>query len=321
MIILPLYPHISLMMSLILPFLLYCLWKWGKKHIRIADPAQHCLALWLLNLLPFCTLFIVGIETHRSLDTWKEWIQVGIGPLQSPRLHAYLLHSLPRPPQMLAADKPATLLMLPVVILIITRQAGLIYGFLMGGIEYIQSVYCLRHLPQRKEGDVIVLSITGFTAFTFGLARPHVYVTEAVWLSPHRDAVLAHERAHVRRHDPLLRFAAIWVRRILWYLPGWKQLTDQIEFEAERACDTLACEQVGRAAYARALLAFTDQPTCRVLMKPAMALAFPSAEARLDGETGLLARARALMEGEPSPTPRLFWPLFLLFFAFTAIFA
>lgn len=80
-------------------------------------------------------------------------------------------------------------------------------------------------------------------AFTAGLFRPAVYVSAelAEWLS-HAElrAVLAHERAHLARHDPLrlsvLRFFAC----TLFWIPALRRLAADVADEAEVQADDAA---------------------------------------------------------------------------------
>lgn len=113
-------------------------------------------------------------------------------------------------------------------------------------------------LPKRREGSVRVLEVPGLKAFTFGLFIPRVYVGREVWDGPHRDAVVAHERAHARRRDPLLLFVAGGIRRSTLYLPFGGRLFDELCLEAERGCDLAGTRAAGRKRYARALVDFAE---------------------------------------------------------------
>ena len=75
-------------------------------------------------------------------------------------------------------------------------------------------------------------------------------------LSPaHLEAVLEHERAHLRRRDPLFR--ALAAALSCAHLPGVRRrLLDHLELASERACDEEAGARVGsRVHVAQALLA------------------------------------------------------------------
>lgn len=83
-------------------------------------------------------------------------------------------------------------------------------------------------------------------AFTVGLLRPHVYVAAELteWLSgAELRAVLAHERAHVVRRDPLrlsvLRFFAC----MLFWIPALRRLAADVADEAEVQADDAAARE------------------------------------------------------------------------------
>jgi bla regulator protein blaR1 len=70
----------------------------------------------------------------------------------------------------------------------------------------------------------------------------------------HLDAVLAHELAHVRRHDYLVNGLQAMVETLLFYHPAVWWCTRQIRIEREHCCDDLVVKACGdRVAYATAL--------------------------------------------------------------------
>ena len=103
-------------------------------------------------------------------------------------------------------------------------------------------------------------------AFCAGLLRPRVYVSAgAVALLDEAalSAVLAHERHHARRRDPL-RFAAGRVlAHALFFLPELGLLVERQQALAELSADESAVDRVPaqRSALARAMLSFADAPT------------------------------------------------------------
>ena len=74
-------------------------------------------------------------------------------------------------------------------------------------------------------------------------------------LSPAQlEAVIAHELAHVRRHDYLVNLLQAVVETLLFYHPAVWWLSHRIRIERENCCDDLAVELCGdRVDYARAL--------------------------------------------------------------------
>ncbi|MFN2564641.1 MAG: M56 family metallopeptidase [Gemmatimonadaceae bacterium] len=80
-------------------------------------------------------------------------------------------------------------------------------------------------------------------AFTAGWLRPAVYVErELAQQLPFAElaAVLAHERAHVERRDPLRLSAVRFLARTLFWLPALSRLADDLADEAEVLADDAA---------------------------------------------------------------------------------
>jgi hypothetical protein len=68
------------------------------------------------------------------------------------------------------------------------------------------------------------------------------------------EAVLAHELAHIRRHDYLVNFFQSVMETVLFYHPAVWWVSSQIRREREHCCDDLAVAVCGdRLAYAKAL--------------------------------------------------------------------
>jgi beta-lactamase regulating signal transducer with metallopeptidase domain len=105
------------------------------------------------------------------------------------------------------------------------------------------------------------------------------------------ESILAHELAHIRRHDYLVNLLQTLVETLFFYHPAVWWLSRQIRNERENCCDDVAMAAVGsRADYGRALLAIE-----RLRAAPA-ALSL--------GARGgsLLARIRRIAGCEPVPS-------------------
>ena len=71
---------------------------------------------------------------------------------------------------------------------------------------------------------------------------------------PQLEAILAHELAHIRRHDYLVNLLQTLVETLLFYHPAVWWLSGRIRIERENCCDDLAVSLCGDPyAYAKAL--------------------------------------------------------------------
>ncbi len=90
-----------------------------------------------------------------------------------------------------------------------------------------------------------------------GWLRPAILLPTSALagLTPEQlEAVIAHELAHVRRHDYLVNLAQTVVETLLFYHPAVWWLSNRIRLEREHCCDDTAVSVCGDAlAYARAL--------------------------------------------------------------------
>jgi len=69
------------------------------------------------------------------------------------------------------------------------------------------------------------------------------------------EALLAHELAHIRRHDYLVNLLQTTVDTLLFYHPAVWWVSRQIRIERENCCDDFAAQLCGgRVVYARALV-------------------------------------------------------------------
>jgi beta-lactamase regulating signal transducer with metallopeptidase domain len=106
------------------------------------------------------------------------------------------------------------------------------------------------------------------------------------------EAVLAHEMAHIRRHDYLVNLLQTVVESLLFYHPGVWWVSRRIRIEREHCCDDLAVAACGDAVmYARALTAMEG---LRATPAPQLAMA-------ADGGS-LLGRVRRLLGVTSTPS-------------------
>jgi hypothetical protein len=134
-------------------------------------------------------------------------------------------------------------------------------------------------------GGELVLADRHPWAFCAGLARPRVYVTSGALEALDADAlavVLAHERHHARRYDPLRLATARVLARALFFVPGLDGVLRRAGLLSELGADesAVACDPVGgRPALARAILEFgggvEPERVDRLLGVPVDGVGFP----------------------------------------------
>jgi Zn-dependent protease with chaperone function len=120
----------------------------------------------------------------------------------------------------------------------------------------------LRHLPRaRRRCDLEQQGVEFITsvaprAFCAGALRPRVYVTDSLVDLLHPSAlaaVIAHEQAHARRHDPLRRSMLAALSALLLDAPWVLWLRTHHREKAEISADRAAATRVGASAVADAL--------------------------------------------------------------------
>jgi Zn-dependent protease with chaperone function len=118
-------------------------------------------------------------------------------------------------------------------------------------------------LPARRarvhDTEVFVLPTPRPLAFCLGLLRPRIYLSEG--LLNELDAsellsVVAHERHHARRRDPLRAVLAKALAHALWFVPALKTAASAQATIAELAADQVAIRTAGAQPLAGALATF-----------------------------------------------------------------
>lgn len=213
---------------------------------RMSELDQDARARLLLTALAapaFVAALVMG-----AVSFPHQWLGMADHCLHHPgHLHLCLVHGAPAPS--------------PIVLML--AGAGTLYILARLGRPVANAVrgrWATRRLLRaaRREGDLWVLPGHAPVAFTVGLTRPVVVVSEAV-LSGAREwnAVLEHERAHVAGRHPLAR----WLAELFtaFHLPHvGTALTRQLREAQELSADEQAAAAVGsRIAVAEALLDWT----------------------------------------------------------------
>jgi Zn-dependent protease with chaperone function len=146
---------------------------------------------------------------------------------------------------------------------------------------------------------VDVLATADAFAVTHGLLRPRILLSTGLVEALDKaelTAVLAHERHHLRRRDPLRLLAARLLAGYGWYLPLLRWWAQRLALRRELAADHAATTRAGVAAVAGALLKLADLPT-------------PAAVAAINPMGNLPDRIAQLEGQAPAPRLRLAWLL------------
>ena len=129
-----------------------------------------------------------------------------------------------------------------------------------------------RRLGVRRAARVLA-SARVAVPIVVGWLRPVVLlpVSALSGLTPGQvEAVLAHELAHIRRHDGLVRTFQAVVETVLFYHPAVWWVSGRIRAESESCCDDLAVSVCGdRHGYADALIRAAELGRARPRLAPA----------------------------------------------------
>lgn len=121
-----------------------------------------------------------------------------------------------------------------------------------------------------------------------GFFRPHLVMPdnfEMQFGAEEREAILAHERAHLARQDARVNAAVALLRCLCWFNPLVHFAAGWLRRDQELACDLIALRCVSRRDYANAL--FKSQT--RVIAVP-LGCAWPGSEHPLTERVALLKR-------------------------------
>lgn len=135
----------------------------------------------------------------------------------------------------------------------------------------------------------IVQSVRIETPLVVGWLRPMILLPVAILagLKPEQlEAILAHELAHVRRHDYLLNLVQVAAETLMFYHPAVWWISRRIRLEREQCCDDIAVSICGdRFRYVESLAALEE-----VRLSHALTLA-----ARGSGGSELMTRVQRLL--------------------------
>ncbi len=133
------------------------------------------------------------------------------------------------------------------------RAVGPIPAPWVGRVDRIKAGLGLSRAVRLLESGVLEVPTV------IGWIRPTVLVPASAWLglsTAELEAILAHELAHVRRHDYLVNLLQCGLETLLFFHPAARWASAVIRQEREHCCDDLAVAVTGdRLTYARALAA------------------------------------------------------------------
>src|ERR1700722_14652344 len=136
--------------------------------------------------------------------------------------------------------------------------AALIVRIIVGLAMSLRLRHASRATGQVTEGIEIRESDFLNSPIALGIVRPAILlpVDWRDWSRAKLDAVLAHERSHVRRYDPAVQLLSAIHRSFLWHSPLSWFLHQRLVRAAEEASDDAAALTCERALYAEVLLEF-----------------------------------------------------------------
>lgn len=212
-------------------------------------PAQRCRALTLLGLAPpLLTLAALISVLSPSLLAFA-WPDLDHCLEHEGHAHLCFFH----PPHVGA--RWAGLLPLAAV----SASAGLFVAFLSKAVVATRLLGALSVAARfdAKHGAWVVPVARPFCV-SVGLMRPRILVSEGLLTDATEDeleVMLAHEAAHVRRRDTLMRLLARAGSTLLWP-QSRRSLLATLELSAEQACDEAAAHKTGdRLRVAETILA------------------------------------------------------------------
>lgn len=138
-----------------------------------------------------------------------------------------------------------------------------VVGVLVLAVRAVAGYAKLRHTVALacKTGDGCYSGACVPAPFTLGIFRPRIYLPAAL-TGATRQAVVLHERTHLRRHDPQIKPLFYVVVCLHWFNPlAWLAFR-QLEREMESACDEAAvwdCDAAARNAYCESILQYALQ--------------------------------------------------------------
>ncbi len=196
------------------------------------------------------------------------------------------------------------------VLLMLVRMAWLVTGArrLARGAELIDGRLnlLLASLQQRlgMRRAIRLIDAGALGPAVLGVLRPAILLPGAMITGLSTEsvaAILAHELAHIRRHDYLVNLVQMFVEAMLFFNPAVWWVSRQIRQEREACCDQLAVSVTGGAVtYAQTLAEWAEQAKAGQI--PASAAALPAHRGGV-----VVDRIKRLLVADYRPEMRVSW--------------
>lgn len=231
--------------------------------LRVKDPSIR-LAAWTAML--FGSLAIPALTAALPRVSFA-MLPAAVRPIQNPVAHYGAVPAPARPVAEQGNERIQTLRRLsapPGIGLIVYSLVALILllRLCVGLVIELRLLRSGRTTGQTTGGIEIRESDRVAAPVTLGILHPAILLPDdwRQWSGAKLNAVLAHECAHIRRHDPAVQLISAIHRALLWYSPMSWFLHRRIVRVAEEASDDAAVAVTGnRALYAEVLLDFIQR--------------------------------------------------------------
>ena len=136
---------------------------------------------------------------------------------------------------------------------------------LLSILDSLSGDFKIRRTPK------LLISPRMTSPYTCGIWRPTIVLPEyaiATLSNAELRCVLAHELAHIHRHDVLIQWCAMAISSVYWFHPAAWLATFQMRRCREGACDELVLQRLGesRREYGQALLQMANHLRAPVLV-------------------------------------------------------
>jgi RND family efflux transporter MFP subunit len=228
--------------------------------LRVKDPSVR-LAAWTAMLCGSLVMpLLTGVAPRLPVGMIYTATHTAPPPVQAPVMNFSAAPEPPReaPLQETNASRPFDWAHAAVMMYVLVAAALLLR--LCAGIAMSLRLLHRSHPTGRAVHGIEIRESDRVAApVTLGIARPAIVLPGdwRLWDGAKLDAVLAHERSHIRRHDPAVQVLSAIHRALLWHNPLSWFLHRRIVRVAEEVSDDAAVAVTrDRAVYAEVLLDF-----------------------------------------------------------------